>query len=61
MPLENEVKTKAAKGQSVTLTDVEELMIEARRRNAPDDALLKVNVVLEFAAPARVGEAYITW
>lgn len=62
MPVEHHTTAKRAKDrESVTIAEVEELCIQARRMGAGDDALLKVNTRLDFSSPATVNDATIVW
>lgn len=62
MPVEHTAKAKRQKDrESVTLAEVEELCIAARHLGAGDDALLKVNVMIDFRSPAAINEAHVVW
>lgn len=52
---------KTENAPSITLAQMEELIMAARMAQAPDDAMLKVDVMVEIASPIRVHRALFDW
>ncbi len=53
--------TKDRDKKGITIAEIEQLLMAARMAQAPDDALFKVDVVMEIASPTNIRRATVVW